>query len=168
MPNEPCPPGFSAADACTYTGCTHSQLRYWDTVGLVRPSVRPTNGKAGVRRCYAFADLVALRSIKSLLDAGVTLQRVRRAFAQLRISGLDGRLERLRTDGRTVYAVDEQGVIIDALRTGQLAFFVAIEEIAGGIETAGFRRDREVLRRAIRTAERDINAPRRRRRASGA
>ena len=56
------------------------QLRYWDQVGLVEPSVQGTGGRPGIPRLYAFRDLVALRIVKSLLDGGMSLQRVRRSW----------------------------------------------------------------------------------------
>ena len=65
---------------CKFTGCTSRQLRYWDQIGLVEPSVQGTGGRPGVPRLYSFRDLVALRVVKSLLDGGMSLQRVRRAW----------------------------------------------------------------------------------------
>ena len=46
------------------------------------------------------------------------------------------------------------GEILDALREGQLAFFVAIDEIASSVEAdvAQFREDRERFLRALREA----------------
>jgi DNA-binding transcriptional MerR regulator len=75
--------GFTAHQATRFTGCTARQLRYWDQIGLVRPSVQGTGGRPGVPRLYAFRDLVALRVVKSLLDGGMSLQRVRRAWEYL-------------------------------------------------------------------------------------
>ncbi|MDQ4024182.1 MAG: MerR family transcriptional regulator, partial [Actinomycetota bacterium] len=60
--------GFSAEQATRFTGCTAHQLRYWDRIGLVRPSVQATRGRPGVRRLYSFRDLVALKVIRSLLE----------------------------------------------------------------------------------------------------
>lgn len=166
MPQSaPCPEGFSSSDACRFTGCTNNQLRYWDRIGLVQPSIRQTDGKAGVRRCYAFLDLVRMRSIKALLDAGVSLQRVRRAFDLLRENGLERALgQGLLPDGQKLLARDEeQGIVIDTLRRGQLVFFEILEEVAERVPATvhSFERDRDALHRAIRSAERDLR-PRRR------
>ena len=56
--------GFTAHQACKFTGCSPRQLRYWDQVGLVQPSVQGTGGRPGVPRLYSFRDLVALRVVK--------------------------------------------------------------------------------------------------------
>lgn len=163
MPN-PSVPSYRSTEACRLTGCTPSQLRYWDAVGLARPSIASSEGKAGVRRLYGFADLVRMRAIKSLLDAGLSLQKVRRAFDEIERLGL-GAAGRVETDGRGVFVVDaENETITDALRRGQLAFFegvLAATERAAVID-GGFTRDAELVQRAIRSAERDLTRSRRR------
>ena len=73
--------GFTAQQACRLTGCTAHQLRYWDRVKLIQPSLQHTGGRPGRRRLYSFRDLVALRVVRSLLDNGMSVQRVRRALA---------------------------------------------------------------------------------------
>ena len=63
--------GFTSHQATRLTGCTPRQLRYWDQIGLVTPSVQQTGGRPGVPRLYSFRDLVALRVVKSLLDFAI-------------------------------------------------------------------------------------------------
>jgi DNA-binding transcriptional MerR regulator len=155
---------FTSHQASRLTGCTPRQLRYWDQVGLVSPSIQRTGGRSGVPRLYSFRDLVALRVVKSLLDGGMSLQRVRRAFEYLRRNaGLEGHLSEVKliTDGVSIFKVARRkGEIIDALRQGQMAFFVAIDQIARGVDAqvAAFRRDREQFIRALRDAARHIKA----------
>ena len=166
--------GFSSLQAGRFTGCTGNQLRYWDKIGLVKPTVQTTGGRPGVRRLYSFRDLVALKVVKSLLDGGMSLQRVRRAFEYLRREqGLEEHLSsvKLVTDGQSIFKVCKtDGEILDALRQGQMTFFVAIDEIAGEVDAgiAEFMRDRDQFVRALRTAEADLleenGTPRRRRR----
>ena len=156
--------GFTSHQASRLTGCTPRQLRYWDQIGLVRPSVQRTGGRSGVPRLYSFRDLVSLRVVKSLLDGGMSLQRVRRAFEYLRRNAeLDDHLSEVKliTDGKSIFKVArKRGEIIDALRQGQMAFFVAIDEIARGVdaEVTAFRRDRDQFVRAIREATRQVKA----------
>ncbi len=129
---------FTAQQASALTGCTHHQLRYWDRVGLVEPSVQGTGGRAGVRRLYSFRDLVWLRVVKGLLDNGMSVQRVRRAADYLRRNAeLDDTLANVKliTDGISIFQVvgdDEE--LLDALREGQMAMFVAIDEITQEVE----------------------------------
>lgn len=150
--------GFTAHQASKFTGCTSRQLRYWDQIGLVSPSVQGTGGRPGVPRLYSFRDLVALRVVRSLLDGGMSLQRVRRSWDFLnRKAALDRHLAEVRlvTDGQSIFRIARRdGEILDALREGQMAFFVAIDDIATGLETdvRQFEEDRDRFVRALRHA----------------
>jgi DNA-binding transcriptional MerR regulator len=115
-----------------------------------------------VRRLYSFRDLVALKVVKSLLDNGMSLQRVRRAWDYLRREGeMDDQLSgiKLVTDGQTIFVVSsDDGELIDALRQGQLAFFVAIDEIAREVadDVSKFELDRDEFLSLLRRAEEDV------------
>ncbi len=130
-------------------------------MGLVRPSIQQTGGRPGVARMYSFRDLVALRVVKSLLDGGMSLQRVRRAWEFLnRTAGLDEHLAEVKlvTDGKTIFkVVRRENEVTDALRQGQMAFFVAIDEVTKQVsdEVSEFRRDRDQFVRALREAQRE-------------
>ncbi len=156
--------GFTAAQACELTACTPHQLRYWDKVGLVKPSIQTTDGRPGRRRIYSFRDLVGLRVVKSLLDNGLSIQRVRRAWDYLRRTGdMDDHLSEVKliTDGESVFAVArDDDEILDALREGQLAFFVKIDEIAATVEDdiTKFELDRASFREMLRVVEDDVRA----------
>lgn len=155
--------GFTAQQASTLTACTHHQLRYWDRVGLVPPTIQTTGGRPGVRRLYSFRDLVALRVVKSLLDNGMSLQRVRRAWDYLRRNGgMDDHLSEVKlvTDGITIFSVARnEGELLDALRQGQLAFFVAIDEITRSVEedVTRFELDRSEFLGMLRRVEDDVS-----------
>jgi DNA-binding transcriptional MerR regulator len=155
--------GFTAEQASRLSNCTHHQLRYWDRVGLVNPSIQGTGGRPGVRRLYSFRDLVALRVVRSLLDNGMSLQRVRRAWDYLRREGdMEDHLSdvKLVTDGQTIFHVgSDEGELMDALRQGQLAFFVAIDEIAREVEedVTHFEYDRDNFLTMLRRVEDDVS-----------
>jgi len=150
--------GFTTHQACKFTSCTSRQLRYWDEIGLVEPSVQGTGGRPGIPRLYSFRDLVALRVVKSLLDGGMSLQRVRRSWEFLnKKAGLDKHLSEVKlvTDGQSIFKIcRHDGEVMDALKDGQMAFFVAIDDIATGVQTnvAQFEEDREKFVRALREA----------------
>src|ERR671925_1707133 len=131
--------GFTSLQAGRFTGCTGNQLRYWDKIGLVKPTVQATGGRPGVRRLYSFRDLIALKVVQSLLDGGMSLQRVRRAYNYLRENAhLDEHLSsvKLITDGKSIFKVaHNEGEILDMLRQGQMALFIAIDKIAGDVGT---------------------------------
>lgn len=157
---------FTAEQASRLSGCTHHQLRYWDRVGLVSPSVQGSGGRPGVRRLYSFRDLVALRVVRSLLDNGMSLQRVRRAWDYLRREGsMDEHLAEVKliTDGQSIFHVShDDGELLDALRQGQLAFFVAIDEIVHEVEedVTRFELDRDKFLTMLRRVEDDIEEER--------
>ena len=156
--------GFSAQQASQLTGCTQHQLRYWDRVDLVRPSIQGTGGRPGVRRLYSFRDLVALRVVRSLLDNGMSVQRVRRAWDYLRRNAeMDSHLSEVKlvTDGNTIFRIasdDEE--LLDALREGQLAFFVAIDNITRAVEedVTRFELDRDSFLEILRRVEDDVTS----------
>ena len=156
--------GFTAQQATALTHCTAHQLRYWDKVALVEPSLQSTGGRPGRRRLYSFRDLVALRVVKSLLDNGMSVQRVRRAWDYLRRTAeLDGHLAEVKlvTDGQTIFRVaHDEDQLLDALREGQLAFFVAINEIAQSVEEdiTRFELDRERFLDMLRRVQDDVIA----------
>lgn len=169
--------GFTAEQASRFTGCTAHQLRYWDRIGLVKPSVQATGGRPGVRRLYSFRDLVSLKVIRSLLNGGMSLQRVRRAYDYLRKrAGLEEHLSEVKlvTDGKSIFKIcRNDGEVLDALKEGQMAFFLAIDDIARSIDdkVAQYLYDRTefitALRRVESQLEQDLDpAVRRRLRAA--
>ncbi|MDP9069033.1 MAG: MerR family transcriptional regulator [Actinomycetota bacterium] len=165
--------GFTAEQASRFTGCTAHQLRYWDRVGLVKPTIQETGGRPGVRRLYSFRDLIALKVIRSLLDGGMSLQRVRRAYDYLRKkAGLEQHLSEVRlvTDGKSIFKICRtDGEVLDALKEGQMAFFLAIDDIARSIDgrVAEYLYDRNefvsALRRVETRLEQDLDPSARRR-----
>jgi len=112
-----------------------------------------------VRRLYSFRDLVALKVVKALLEGGMSLQKVRRAYKYLRDkAGLEEHLAgiKLITDGQSIFEVARNdGEVLDALRQGQMAFFLALDEITRKLDrsVAEFLHDREEFVQTLRAAE---------------
>jgi len=75
--------GFSGTHAAKVVGITYRQLDYWARTDLIRPSLSDATG-SGSRRAYSYKDLLELRVIKTLLDAGIKLESVREVFNYLR------------------------------------------------------------------------------------
>jgi DNA-binding transcriptional MerR regulator len=75
--------GYSGTRAAQIVGITYRQLDYWARTELVRPSLSDASG-SGSRRLYSYADLLELKVIKNLLDAGIKLESVREVFSFLR------------------------------------------------------------------------------------
>jgi DNA-binding transcriptional MerR regulator len=75
--------GFSGKQAAEIVGITYRQLDYWARTDLIRPSLADAQG-SGSRRRYSYRNLLELKVIKTLLDAGIKLESVRGAFQYLR------------------------------------------------------------------------------------
>ena len=115
MPEE----GFRGPQVCSIAGITYRQLDYWARTGLLRPSISEAHG-SGTQRRYSYRDLLELKVIKRLLDAGVSLQSARRAIQCLR-AGLGENLAAaslvLNGGGSVLARTGEE--IIDLLKGGQ-------------------------------------------------
>ena len=64
------------------------QLRYWDRIGLLKPSVKASGGK-GSARVYSEQDMTAARIIGRLRREGASLQKIRKAVARIQ-NGMAG------------------------------------------------------------------------------
>jgi DNA-binding transcriptional MerR regulator len=123
--------GYRGPQACKIVGITYRQLDYWTRTGLVAPTVQTAHG-SGTQRLYSFNDLLQLKVIKSLTDAGASLQKVRQALDYVK-SDLDADWATLTivTDGAGVYACTSDAEVVDLLRSGQgvLGAIVAVDKI---------------------------------------
>jgi DNA-binding transcriptional MerR regulator len=129
--------GFRGPTACSAAGITYRQLDYWARTGLVEPTVRSATG-SGTQRLYSFKDILLLKIIKRLLDAGVSLQQIRIAIDHLRVRGTDDLTQvTLMSDGASVYECRSADEVIDLLQGGQGVFGIAIggvwKEIEGSL-----------------------------------
>ncbi|MFO7548991.1 MAG: MerR family transcriptional regulator [Acidimicrobiia bacterium] len=131
--------GYRAPQVCSLVGITYRQLDYWARTDLLRPSLQQASG-SGSQRLYSFSDLVQLKVIKRLLDAGMSLKRIRTAVEILR-EQLDSDQPlanvTLLSDGQTIYAAHSPDEVVDVFRRGQGVFGIAVgpveEEVAGAV-----------------------------------
>jgi DNA-binding transcriptional MerR regulator len=129
--------GYRGVTAYAVAGISYRQLDYWARTGLVVPSVRDASG-SGTQRLYSFRDIVVLKVVKRLLDAGVSLQNIRKAIETLRRWGEDDLATMtLISDGTTVYECRSAEEVVDLLQGGQGVFGIAIggafKEIQGSL-----------------------------------
>jgi DNA-binding transcriptional MerR regulator len=111
--------GYSGAKAAEIVGITYRQLDYWARTDLVRPSLVDATG-SGSRRRYSYRDLLELRVIKSLLDAGIKLESVREVFSYLKDNlGEDVATANLVIQGNQAVLVRDGGELIDLVKQGQ-------------------------------------------------
>lgn len=113
------PNGFSGRRTAEIVGISYRQLDYWARTDLVRPSLADAKG-SGTRRRYSYRDLLELKVIKSLLDAGIKLEQVRQLFAYLTEHlGEDVTTANLVISGSGTVLVRTGEELIDALQSGQ-------------------------------------------------
>jgi len=119
--SEPAPDaqGFRGPQVCALIGITYRQLDYWARTGLLRPSIADARG-SGTQRLYSYTDVVELKVIKQLLDAGISLQRARRAVECLRDGlGRDLASSNLVLVGTNSVLAHTDGEVVDLLKGGQ-------------------------------------------------
>ena len=111
--------GFSGKRTAEIVDITYRQLDYWARTDLVKPSMAEATG-SGSRRKYSYRDLLELKVIKSLLDAGIRLEQVRKVFAYMRNQlGEDVASANLVIDGSNSVLVNTGEELIDLLQNGQ-------------------------------------------------
>jgi len=126
--------GYRGPTACNAAGITYRQLDYWARTGLIEPTVRGATG-SGSQRLYSFRDILILKVIKRLLDAGISLQQIRTAVTHLRERGTDDLTQvTLMSDGASVYECTSSDEVIDLLQGGQGVFGIAIGGVWREIE----------------------------------
>ena len=110
---------YSGKKAAEIVGISYRQLDYWARTDLVRPSVADASG-SGSRRQYSYQDLLELKVVKSMLDAGIKLESVRTAFDYLREQlGQDVASARLVIGGGKAVLVRDDDQLLDVIKSGQ-------------------------------------------------
>lgn len=109
---------FSGSQAAQIAGITYRQLDYWARTNLIRPSLSDAKG-SGTRRSYEYRDLLELKVIKQLLDAGIKLESVREVFNYLR-SHVDTEIAaaHIVISGKAV-VLCQGDQLVDVVRNGQ-------------------------------------------------
>jgi DNA-binding transcriptional MerR regulator len=122
---------------CSIIGITYRQLDYWARTDLLRPSLSDARG-SGSQRLYSYTDLVQLKVIKQLIEAGVSLRATRKAIECLRSSGADLASARLViADDKTVLAHTGEE-LFDLLHGGQgvLSIVLGLDKLVSEVDAA--------------------------------
>ncbi len=130
--------GYRGPQVCSIVGITYRQLDYWARTDLIRPSIADAKG-SGTQRQYSYQDLVELKVIKSLLDAGMALKKARRAIEYLRDHlGADIASASLVLNGAdSVLLAHDSGELVDLVRQGQGVFSImALDGVKAELDAA--------------------------------
>jgi DNA-binding transcriptional MerR regulator len=127
---------FRTSDVVQILGISRRQLQYWAQTSLVAPSSATPGGHGR----YSFEDLVALKAAKRLIDAGVSVQRIRSSILALKklLPSVERPLAEL--------VLVATGDVVLAFRDGS-----AFEAISGQewvFEVARFQREVDAWRRS--------------------
>jgi DNA-binding transcriptional MerR regulator len=138
---------YRGREVAQILGISRRQLQYWAKTDLVRPSQRTRGG----HHRYSFQDLIALKAAKRLIDAGVSVQRLRESIRALR---------------RVLPTVDRPLAELVLVATGDIVLVLhegsAFEAASGQewvFEVAQFQRELEAWRQKPRTLARRRSVP---------
>ena len=124
---------FNTKTVVKITSLTARQVDYWDRTHFIKPSLKEAAGY-GTARLYSFKDLVQLKAAKTLIDQGLSLQKIRKAITYLKknFPDIERPLAEMKflTDGKTIFVLTkDKRTILDTLSKGQLVFSLAVGEI---------------------------------------
>lgn len=129
---------YSGKKAAEIVGISYRQLDYWARTDLIRPSVTDAAG-SGSRRQYSYRDLLELKVVKSMLDAGIKLESVRTAFEYLRVElGENVASARLVIGGGKAILVRDDAELLDVINTGQFVMtsLLSLDGVQAEIDAA--------------------------------
>jgi DNA-binding transcriptional MerR regulator len=129
--------GYRGPQVCKIVGITYRQLDYWARTDLVRPSLADARG-SGTQRRYSYRDLLRLKVVKNLLDAGLRLETARKAIEYLRGDlGDDWAQASLVLNGSDSVLVRKDDELIDVVRHGQgVLNILALRQVADEIDAS--------------------------------
>ena len=121
---------FQVKEAAKIAGLSDAMVNYLSRVGIAVPSHPKTAGR-GRRRRYTFGEIVFLKAVARLLDAGVSVKRLKESFGDLnaklsKIGPVPAVMGHLVTDGKRIY-LQETSIRIEDLTSGQKCFAFLIE-----------------------------------------
>ncbi len=123
--------GYRGTVACAAAGITYRQLDYWARTGLAGPTLRAGSGPG----LYSFRDVVILKIVKRLLDAGVSLHNIRAAAGHLgtraaaELSGIT-----LMSDGAGIFECASPSEVMELLEGGQGVFGISVGAVCAEVE----------------------------------
>ena len=120
--------GYSSRSICNIIGLTYKQLDYYARTEFITPSIKIADGY-GSRRLYSFNDALQLKVVKRLLDAGISLQKIRKTKKYLEDFNYKLQNVTIMSDGNKVYMCTSAQEIYDIMQMGQGVFALALDRV---------------------------------------
>ena len=120
--------GYTGPEVCKITGITYRQLDHWTTSSLIKASIRNLKG-SGFHRIYSFQDIIQIKLVNKLREAGVSLQKIRIALQNIEsVLGKNINLSDVSifSDGKSIYVITDNDQMIDLLEKGQAVFGISL------------------------------------------
>ena len=120
--------GYTGPEVCNITGISYRQLDHWTSTKLVDASIRNIKG-SGFHRIYSFQDIVKVKLVNKLRDAGISLQKIRIALSNVNnILGKNINITDISifSDGQSIYVITDNNHMLDLLRKGQAVFGISL------------------------------------------
>ena len=120
--------GYTGPEVCKITGITYRQLDHWTTSSLIKASIRNLKG-SGFHRVYSFQDIIQIKLVNKLREAGVSLQKIRIALKNIEsILGDNINISDVSvfSDGKSIYVISDNDQMIDLLKKGQAVFGISL------------------------------------------
>ena len=128
--------GYTGPQVCKIVDISYRQLDHWTTTKLIKASLRSIKG-SGHHREYSFEDLLKVKIVKNLRDAGMSLQKIRKALQSLeQIMKTETNYSDITvvSDGTSIYASKNEDDFIDILKKGQAVFGISLGPVTKEIE----------------------------------
>lgn len=132
--------GYTGPEVCNITGITYRQLDHWTTSSLINASIRNLKG-SGFHRIYSFQDIIQIKLVNKLREAGVSLQKIRIALKNIqKVLGDDISISDVSvfSDGKSIYVISDNDQMIDLLKKGQAVFGISLGPVHSEAEAKIF------------------------------
>ena len=132
--------GYTGPEVCKITGITYRQLDHWTTSSLINASIRNLKG-SGFHRIYSFQDIIQIKLVNKLREAGVSLQKIRIALKNIqKVMGDDISISDVSvfSDGKSIYVISDNDQMIDLLKKGQAVFGISLGPVHSEAEAKIF------------------------------
>ena len=132
--------GYTGPEVCKITGITYRQLDHWTTSSLINASIRNLKG-SGFHRIYSFQDIIQIKLVNKLREAGVSLQKIRIALKNVqKVLGDDISISDVSvfSDGKSIYVISDNDQMIDLLKKGQAVFGISLGPVHSEAEAKIF------------------------------